>query len=166
MTVVADNYAKVLLEQNVSQDSIAQMEDLLKEPHVKDALSNPFIPRQSKHRVIDQLFPSEVHSFVKVLTDNGDVPLAEEMMQTYEELAQAQDGCICATLRYVTKPDDVQVEKLKQYVGKKYGRKSVELKLEQDPALVGGFVLIVGDQVLDKSLKTAILRMQRHFAIR
>lgn len=166
MTVVADNYAKVLLEQNISKDSVAQMEDLLNEPHVKDALSNPFIPRQSKHRVIDRLFPSEVRSFVKVLTDNGDVPLAEEMMQTYEQLAQERDGRICATLRYVTKPDDAQAEKLKQYIGKKYGRKSVELKLEQDPSLVGGFVLIVGDQVLDKSLKTAILRMQRHFAIR
>ena len=42
----------------------------------------------------------------------------------------------------------------------------MELTLREDPSLVGGFVLSVGDSVLDKSLRTAILRMQRHFAVR
>ena len=42
----------------------------------------------------------------------------------------------------------------------------VELTLQEDASLVGGFILSVGDSVLDKSLRTAILKMQRHFAVR
>ena len=46
------------------------------------------------------------------------------------------------------------------------GKDGVELTLQEDPSLVGGFILAVGDSVLDKSIRTAILKMQRHFAVR
>ena len=58
------------------------------------------------------------------------------------------------------------VEKLKKLICRQYGKDGVELTLQEDPSLVGGFILAVGDSVLDKSIRTAILKMQRHFAVR
>ena len=58
------------------------------------------------------------------------------------------------------------VEKLKKLICRRYGKDGVELTLQEDPSLVGGFILAVGDSVLDKSIRTAILKMQRHFAVR
>ena len=107
-----------------------------------------------------------MRNFVKVISDNGDIALVGEMFQTYDQLVLDRENKVRATFTYVTKPDDAQVEKLKRLICKQYGKDGVELTLQEDPSLVGGFILTVGDSVLDKSLKTAILRMQRHFAVR
>ena len=166
MTVVADNYAKVLMDMDIAGEDVAAMRALLEDQRVSEALENPFVDRAGKHRVIEQLFPAAVHNFVKVMSDNGDAALASEMFQAYDRLLLERDNKVQATFTYVTKPDPAQVEKLKQYICRQYGKDGVELTLREDPSLVGGFVLSVGDSVLDKSLRTAILRMQRHFAVR
>lgn len=166
MTVVADNYAKVLMDMAVAGEDIEAMRALLEDKALYEALENPFVSRGEKHRVIDQLFPAAVHNFIKVMSDNGDIALWGDMMNAYDALALEGRNMIRATFSYVTKPDDAQVEKLKARICRDYGKAGVELTLEEDPALVGGFVLTVGDSVLDKSIRTAIHKMQRHFAVR
>ena len=166
MTVVADNYAKVLIDMNIAADDLDTMRALLEDEAVFEALGNPFVNRSNKHGVIEKLFPAAVCNFVKVMSDNGDIALAGDMFQTYDAMVQDQKNMVRATFTYVTKPDDAQVEKLKKLICKKYSKDDVELTLVEDSSLVGGFILTVGDSVLDKSLKTSILKMQRHFAVR
>ena len=166
MTVVADNYAKVLIDMNIADDDMAAMRALLADEAVFGALGNPFVSRKSKQSVIDQLFPAAVCNFVKVMSDNGDIALCGDMFQAYDQMVLDRKNMVRATFTYVTKPDDAQVEKLKKLICKQYGKDGVELTLQEDPSLVGGFILSVGDSVLDKSIRTAILRMQRHFAVR
>jgi F-type H+-transporting ATPase subunit delta len=166
MTVVADNYARVLLDMNIAAEDVETMRALLEDKAVFEALENPFVDRKSKHNVIDQLFPKAVRSFVKVMSDNGDVALAGELFQAFDQLVLEGKNMVRATFTYVTKPDDAQVEKLKRLICTRYGKDGVELTLKEDKSLVGGFILAVGDSVLDKSLRTSILKMQRHFAVR
>lgn len=166
MTVVADNYAKVLIDMNIADDDMAAMRALLADEAVFEALDNPFVSRKNKQNVIDKLFPAAVCNFVKVMSDNGDIALCGDMFQAYDQMVLDRKNMVRATFTYVTKPDDAQVEKLKKLICKQYGKDGVELTLQEDPSLVGGFILSVGDSVLDKSIRTAILRMQRHFAVR
>lgn len=166
MTGVADNYAKVLMDMNIAPEKVDDMRALLTNEMVYEALANPFVSRPNKHSVIEKLFPEAVWNFVKVMSDNGDIVLAEDMFQTYDQLALDAKNVARATFTYVTKPDDAQVEKLKKLICRQYGKDGVELTLQEDPSLVGGFILAVGDNVLDKSIRTAILKMQRHFAVR
>ena len=166
MTVVADNYAKVLIDMNIAEEDIETMRALLMNDEVFAALENPLISAQNKRSVIDKLFPEAVCSFLKVMSDNGDIILVDDMFQAYEQLVLDRKNVVRATFTYVTKPDDAQVEKLKKLICRQYGKEDVELTLKEDPSLVGGFILSVGDSVVDKSLKTAILKMQRHFAVR
>jgi F-type H+-transporting ATPase subunit delta len=166
MTVVADNYARVLLDMNIATEDVETMRALLEDEAVFEALENPFVDRKSKHSVIDQLFPKATRSFVKVMSDNGDIALAGELFQAFDQLVLEGKNMVRATFTYVTKPDDAQVEKLKRLICTRYGKDGVELTLKEDKSLVGGFILAVGDSVLDKSLRTSILKMQRHFAVR
>ena len=166
MTVVADNYAKVLMDMAAAAEDVETMRALFADKTLYEALDNPFVGRSAKHRVIDALFPAAVCNFVKVMSDNGDIALWGDMMNAYDALALEKKNMIRATFSYVTKPDDAQVEKLKARICRDYGKAGVELTLEEDPTLVGGFILAVGDSVLDKSIRTAIHKMQRHFAVR
>ena len=72
-------------------------------------------------------------NFVKVMSDNGDIVLAEDMFQTYDQLALDAKNVARATFTYVTKPDDAQVEKLKKLICRQYGKDGVELTLQEDP---------------------------------
>lgn len=166
MTVVADNYAKVLFDMNLASDQIEEMRALLGDKELSEVLASPFTRKLSKHNIIDKLFPKSVCNFVKVMCDNEDIALAGEALDAYDALELKKRGAIKATFTYVTKPDDAQIGKLKEKICKMYGKNEVVLELEEKPALVGGFILQVGDTVLDKSIRTSILKMQRHFAVR
>ena len=86
MTVVADNYAKVLMDMNIAPGDVDDMRALLTNEMVYEVLANPFVSRQNKHGVVEKLFPKAVWNFVKVMSDNGDIVLAEDMFQTYDQL--------------------------------------------------------------------------------
>ena len=56
MTVVADNYAKVLMDLGIADEDVETMRALLNDESLYAALENPFISKHSKNSVIDQLF--------------------------------------------------------------------------------------------------------------
>lgn len=79
--------------------------------------------------MIEKLFPKSVQSFVKVMSDNGDIACAPEMFEAYDELVRKQENTIEAVFTYVTEPDDAQIEGLKAKIARDYGKDRVDLKL-------------------------------------
>ena len=161
------NYARVLFDMNIEAEQVEEMRSLLTESaELTEALMNPLVRKVEKRNVIDKLFSQSVRSFVKVMSDNDDIECAGEMFEAYDAMVRERDETVKATFTYVTKPDDAQIEQLKKKIAKDYKKKNVVLELEQDKSLIGGFVLTVGDTVLDQSVKTSMTRLQRHFAER
>ena len=154
------NYARVLFDMNIEAEQVEDMRALLTEsPELKEALTNPLVRKAEKRNVIDKLFPQSVRSFVKVMSDNDDIECADEMLEAYDAMVRESKSTVKAVFTYVTK-------QLKKKIAKDYNKKNVVLELEQDKSLLGGFVLTVGDTVLDQSVKTSMTRLQRHFAER
>lgn len=161
------NYARVLYDEKISSKDLKKMRGLLTgAPELTDALDNPLIRRSEKRSVIEKLFPESVRSFVKVMSDNGDIACAPEMFEAYDELVRKQENTIEAVFTYVTEPDNAQVEALKAKIARDYGKDRVDLRLECDPSIIGGFILTVGEKVYDQSIRTSMARMKRHFAER
>ena len=59
-----------------------------------------------------------------------------------------------ATLRCVTPPNEAQLEKMKAFLAEHYHCDSVELEIKQDPSVRGGFVLNVGNDEYDWSMRS------------
>ena len=100
------------------------------------------------------------------MSDNGDVGCASEMFDAYDGIVREKENTVEAVFTYVTKPDDAQIESLKAKIARDWGKKSVKLRLQEDPAIIGGFILTVGEQVYDQSIRTSMAKMKRHFAER
>jgi len=161
------NYARVLFDMNVESEQIEQMRGLLVESaDLRNALIHPLFRKNEKRNVIDKLFPQSVRSFVKVMSDNDDIDCAVEMFDAYDAMVREKANTVTATFTYVTEPDDAQIKQLKKKIAKDYNKKNVDLKLVQDPSLIGGFVLTVEGYVLDQSVKTSMTKLQRHFTER
>ena len=167
MTDLPEIYGKILLDMPVEKEAIEESRRFLtEETAVLQALENPMIHREEKHRIIEKLFPLEMWSFVKVMSDNGHTGYAREMFKAYDDMIFAANGILPATFAYEAKPGGDQIDRLGKMLCARYGKQRVQWKMVEDPSLIGGFVLTVGDAVWDKSLRTSLDDMKRRFAAR
>jgi len=163
MTERATQYGKALYELHLNEDcindaakTIADSKDLV------DALDNPSVRATEKHAVIDKLFDKSITSFMKVVTDNHMVSQITDIFEAYNDCKIEANNWAKATLYYVTKPDDKQLEAIKSKIAGDTGKDGVELKLVEQPSLVGGFVLKVGDFETDRSIKGHIKQLTQN----
>lgn len=156
------NYAKALFDLNISVECIQNSKDIfLKNRELLDVLSNPSIQKREKHAVIDAVFDKELRNFLKVLSDNESIEHISRIFDIYEDIVLESNNTIKATLSFVAKPDDNQLEKFKEFVCNKYKKKGVLLELKEDSSLIGGFVLSVGDIEYDKSIRGTLLSLHK-----
>lgn len=161
MNGLTDNYAKVLFDLAVPKEYIGETKRLCREcPELVAALASPVVSRKEKHAVIEKVIPGPVQSFFKVVSDNGEADSVFDIFESYDELVLDKKEVATAVFSYVTKPDEKRLTDIKNMICRKYHKTGVELRLRKDPSLIGGFVLTVGDDVYDRSVKASIAKLQ------
>lgn len=162
MTYIADEYARVLYELNISYDLYKDFADRLDAcPELLAALDNPTVSSYQKHRVIDTLFDKEISAFIKCLCDNGRVAYYKDILDSYTTILDNEKGILEADFTSAFVTGDEELDRIKSMLARKYNKNGVSLRVKQDKSLMGGFVLKVGDTEYDKSLKGAINNMKR-----
>ena len=145
-------YAKRLRELNIPGDIVGQTGDIFKAvPQVKLDFESPAVSLSAKHNVIEKVFPLQIRDFLKVLCDNGDVYLWDDICTAYRELSPEKKGEFVVTLSYVTAPTEEQLQNIRDFVQKKYHRDDMVFETKEDPALGGGFIIRAGNEVYDWS---------------
>ncbi len=162
MMQAAINYGQVLYELSIPETVIEEAALALKTvPELKRALNSPVVAKSSKHRVIDRVFPAEIRSFLKVLVDRRDIGLADEVFEAWRSYVCKQNGILEASMYYVTQPEEEQLREIKQTLMKKYRKNDIRLRLIEDPGLIGGFIIRVGDVETDWSLKGRLKQLEQ-----
>ena len=97
-------YAKRLRELNIPGDIVGQTGDIFKAvPQVKLDFESPAVSLSAKHNVIEKVFPLQIRDFLKVLCDNGDVYLWDDICTAYREVSPEKKEEFVVTLSYVTR---------------------------------------------------------------
>jgi F-type H+-transporting ATPase subunit delta len=162
MTKRADNFAKALFDMKIPEGIVEKTREIiLSDKELSEALTNPAVSLSEKHHVIDALFDREIRSFLKVLCDRQGMNIISDIFAAYEKLLLDSKNMMKATFIYVVRPEEDQLEKIKDMLRKKYNKSDVILDLKEDSSLIGGFILTVGDTVYDKSLKGTLLSLSK-----
>lgn len=157
MTQGAINYAKALFDLGIQVDCVKGTEEIIRNSReLAEALSNPAVKKKEKHAVIEAVFDERIRSFLKVLCDNEAMGIAGEIFDAYNDISLNSQNIIKATITYMTRPDDDQLEEIKKMVCRKFNKSGVLLELKEDPTLLGGFILTVGNTEYDKSIRGAL----------
>ena len=152
MISTAKDYAKTLRELNIAANIVGQADDIFTAvPQIAEEFANPSISLASKHNVIEKVFPLQIRDFLKLLCDNSDTGLWKDIVKAYREAAPERKGEFVVTLKYVTAPDDEQLQGIKDFVAKQYNTTEFTFELEEDKTLGGGFVIQAGNDVFDWS---------------
>lgn len=162
MTQVAINYAKVLYQLGITPEDMKEMRHRYRvTDKLQEVLISPVITKEQKHKLIEKIFDREVQSFLKVLSDYHSMELLPQILEAYKAVYYEENDVLAATLTFVTEPSEVQVVQFKQYLRKRFQAKRVHLSMKQEPMLVGGFILKVGDLELDWSLRGRLRRLEQ-----
>ena len=91
-------------------------------------------------------------NLIKVLVEYGRMSILPAITTAFEELKAQDEGVLEASIIAAAKPSDAEVKDLLKRLEAKFGKK-VEAKVSVDAELIGGMKIIVGDTVIDASVK-------------
>lgn len=161
----AATYGKVLFGMDVPQETVGKTRQILLEvPKLTEILRNPTIAMRKKQSVIDKVFPVEMRNFLKTVCAYHRVGLLEEIFASYDGLRDKEADIVRAVLTCTTEPSEEQKKGMEQFLCRKYKAKAARIQVRRDDTLMGGFILRVGNDEYDRSVKGGMDRLARRIA--
>ncbi len=153
MTQTTNNYVRELYSLRNASSYIKSTASIIEAvPAIGEELSDPTVTFAKKEQIIDRIFPREIRSFLKMLCENGDFDLFDEIVADYKEARENSAGKVSsAKLRYVTEPSEEQLAGIRKFLAKEYDNEFIDIQLEKDESLGSGFVLTAGAKEYDWS---------------
>ena len=171
MSQVARRYARALYEEAERTSKLDAVDDdvelirasLENARELRDFFKSPIISREKKEVVVTELFENRVDAltlrFLKLLIAKQRETIFPEIVVSYRDMRDAHLGIVRAKARVATplsEPDRKQlVNALERMTDK-----NVRLEIEQDPDLLGGVVIRIGDTVYDGSVRHHLERLR------
>lgn len=168
-------YAKSLIElaqeQNIVDAIKADMDTFIAtlkaSTELKAVLSNPIVPQLKKVQILDAIFGDKVNkvtiAFFKLMVNKsrGEVlyVTAKEYINLYNIAKHITKATVVSATPLSAANKQVITDELQKAIGG-----TVQLNAKVDAALIGGFVLTVGDRQLDTSVQSALNKLRKDFA--
>jgi F-type H+-transporting ATPase subunit delta len=170
---IARRYAKALFGLGVDEgtyERFGQELDQLARAYdgssdLRLALENPVIKPSEKQMILRAILPRvapslPVQRFAQLLLGRGRITHLASIARAYRELADARAGQVRATVTSAAPLAAGDLDRVRRALEKRTGRK-VMIQTAVDPNLIGGIVALVGDLVLDGSVRTQLDEMRR-----
>jgi F-type H+-transporting ATPase subunit delta len=168
----ANALADIALEQGAAEPVLKQLADFndiyAESAELRTFLSSPAVNREAKHGVIEKLIARLgasriMRNFLFLVVDNQRAPLLPQMLQSFEHVVRQRQGVDEAEVISSTALSDSQKAQLQQSLEKLTGKR-IQAKFSQDPALLGGALVRIGDTIYDGSLRNRLNRMRERLA--
>jgi F-type H+-transporting ATPase subunit delta len=84
-----------------------------------------------------------------------------QIFDAYRDYSDKQSQTLRAELRYVSLPDEKQLEGIKAFLCKKHNARDVKIEMTEDKTLIGGFVIAAEGKEYDRSVKGRLEALHR-----
>jgi F-type H+-transporting ATPase subunit delta len=168
LATVARPYAEALFriaqngDMNAWSATVSELAQIGANPDVQAYAGNPGVTQAQLAQTIGSLVKSplsvEANNFIAMLSENGRVALLPEIGAQFAALKNAHQGAADAVIHSAFDLSPDQVGALVATLEKKFGRK-LNPTVAVDPSLIGGVRVVVGDEVLDTSVRAKLQQM-------
>jgi F-type H+-transporting ATPase subunit delta len=163
LTTIARPYAEAVFELAKQESQLGRWSDSLRfaaavasDGRMKAILSSPRVTHEQKLALLQSTAGSNMSEAGKnllgLLLRNGRAELLPEISKLYEEFKERDEGLVEADVASAFPLTDGQLQALVAQLEGRFKRKVVA-RTTVDPALIGGAVIRVGDEVLDGSVR-------------
>jgi F-type H+-transporting ATPase subunit delta len=174
MEEIAEVYARSLFEVASGQerledvrDQIGQFADALDgERELAIFFFSPYFSSQEKKDGLRRAVEGAdeiVANFLELLIDKHRMPAIFRIRRRLDVLWERENKVLPVQITSATQLDEETVERIGDRIGQETGQR-VELTAQVEPAILGGIVLRVGNQILDASIRARLDRLRRQVA--
>lgn len=138
---------KILVELRSFQQLLAQSKDF------RSFFFSPVIPKSDKKEAILDLkerLPL-AHRFLSVLVEANRLSVLDEIVDGFEASLESASGELSVTLEVARTLPDSSLEEIRALLQEKWKR-TVRLKTQVNPAILGGFIAKAPGKILDASV--------------
>ena len=167
VATVARPYAEALFQSvGASADAGVWVQELAHIAADDELLQFADNPKTSAEQVMDVIqsvvraqLPMEAVNFLRLVVENGRLPVMGEIAAQYRALSNQKAGVADAVVQSAFELSDAQLSDLSGVLEKRFSRR-LNLSVNVKPELIGGIRVVVGDEVLDTSIKARLEQMK------
>ena len=163
LVTIARPYAEAVFQLAREKSNLAGWSDMLallgavaRDPQVRACINNPNFSTQQIENLILGIAGAKLdgtgRNFVQVLAQSRRLELLPQIQALYEELRHENEGVLEARIISALPINDEQTKQLVARLETKYQRK-ISAQVEIDPQLIGGVKIMVGDKVIDATVR-------------
>ena len=168
LATIARPYAEALFQSSKNDlNGATQWLDALAavagNPQLLQYAGNPKVDKRQVFDLVSEVarvqLPPAGQNFLRTVIDNHRLVALPEVAQQFREMKNALGGTSDAVVYSAFPIAADQLGGVAQALEKRFGRK-LNLPVQEDPSLIGGIRVVVGDEVLDTSVKARLEQMK------
>ncbi len=152
--------------QDVWRDDLDSLAQLVQDPQAGPFLTSARVDQAEKRRLLDRALVVSplAMNLALLLLDKGRLAAAPAIAAAYSHMLDAERGIVDADVTTAVVLSDEERRVVGQRLRAITGANEVRVAAHVDPALIGGMVVRVGDQLIDGSTRTRLLQLKRTLA--
>ena len=170
----ANRYAKALLELSLEKGNLDAvngnmqvLSDTINESaDLRSLIKNPTVKEEEKNTIFTALFgktfDADTMNFISLLTKNKRTEILPEITQQFITQYRANKNIVTAEVTSATELDE---EQKKSIIALLKHDGEVEMVETINPALIGGFIVKVGDKQIDASIATKFKNLRKEISL-
>jgi len=147
-------------------EEVAAAAAALGDARVARALENPRLtpPRRSELALslLEDMSPS-LRNLVRLLLERGRIGVLGQVAEQYRRLADRASGVVRAEVISAVPLDDASARRIRGALSERLGGE-VQTEVRQDPDILGGLIVRIGDRVIDSSVRTRLEQLRTALA--
>lgn len=170
LATIARPYAEALFkavapaEAGAVADEVEAVAALGVHPQLLEFAADPRVGPAQVHdlvvSLVEQPVPGEaVRNLLRTVIDNGRLAALGEVAAQYRALVNARGGVADAVIQSAFPIEPAQLAEVVATLEQRFGRK-LAARVDLDPTLIGGIRVVVGDEVLDASVRARLQKMK------
>ncbi len=168
IATIARPYAEALFKAAGAQAAalaaeVTALAAVASEPQLRQFADNPKTTAEQVQDIVLSVLGTPVsaqgRNFLRTVLDNGRLAALPEIAAQFQALVDARSGISQARIESAYPIDTAQLPEVVAALEKRFGRK-LEASVVVRPELIGGIRVVVGDEVLDTSVKARLEQMK------
>jgi F-type H+-transporting ATPase subunit delta len=164
LATIARPYAEALFKSGGDAAAAEQVQALgriARDPGLRQWADNPKVKDGEVYDLVAGLvsLAPAVQNFLRTVIANGRLAALPEIAQQFHALVNAKSGVSDALIQSAFPIADGQLPDVVKSLEQRFARK-LNAKVEVAPELIGGIRVVVGDEVLDTSVKARLEQMK------
>lgn len=168
---IAQPYAEALIELAIAKNQLEEITQDIKNisstistnNDLMTVLENPLISNSNKKKIIESIFSDKINKttsdFIKLVIDRNRIMILAKICEEFIKISYIKAGITVAnvvtSIPFTEKQYDLLISKIKALTSSK----QVEIKVEVNEDLIGGFTIQLGSRVIDNSLRGQLQQM-------